>query len=83
MRNFRASKCSCRILQTASGNLTAMSPDCVMYLTHGSDGYCNCQAVSGFVRKSSTALWLTLGSVIFKYRTWIPLVVKYGISNFT
>lgn len=25
----------------------------------------------------------TFGSVIFKYRTWIPLVVKYGISNFT
>lgn len=24
---------------TASGNLTAMSPDCVIYLTQGSDGY--------------------------------------------
>jgi hypothetical protein len=26
---------------------------------------------------------LTLGSIIFRYRTWIPLVVKYGISNLT
>jgi hypothetical protein len=26
---------------------------------------------------------LTFGSMIFRYRTWIPLVVKYGISNFT
>lgn len=25
-----------------SGKRTAMSPDCVMYLTQGSDGYCNC-----------------------------------------
>ena len=24
-----------------SGNLTAMSPDCVIYRTHGSEGYCN------------------------------------------
>lgn len=30
------------VFYTASGNRTAMSPDCVMYLTHGSDGYCNC-----------------------------------------
>lgn len=26
---------------------------------------------------------LTLGSMILRYRTWIPLVVKYGISNLT
>lgn len=26
-----------------SGSLTAMSPDCVMYLTHGRLGYCNCE----------------------------------------
>lgn len=26
---------------------------------------------------------LTFGSMIFRYRTWIPLVVKYGISNLT
>lgn len=24
-----------------SGKRTAMSPDCVMYLTHGNDGYCS------------------------------------------
>ena len=28
-------------LHCTSGNLTAMSPDCVMYRTQGSEGYCN------------------------------------------
>lgn len=35
-----------RAFYTASGNLTAISPDCVMYLTQGSDGYCSYWVIS-------------------------------------
>ena len=69
-----------------SGSRTAISPDCVMYRTHGSEGYCSCrasQSTGGAMEQTPGKGELTFGSMIFRYLTWIPLVVKYGISNLT
>ena len=50
------------IAHCTSGNLTAMSPDCVIYRTHGSDGYCNWMKVrpqlAEEIEASNAYLWL-------------------------
>ena len=64
-----------------------MSPLCVIYRTHGNDGYCSCarsrQHGYNIHEVNEKFVKLTLGSMIFRYLTWMPEVVKYGISNFT
>lgn len=51
--------------QTASGSLTAMSPDCVIYRTHGNDGYWSYSHVSNS-RADARVITGTFGSVILR-----------------
>lgn len=42
------------VTHCTSGNRTAISPDCVMYRTHGREGYCN--YITTRVSQSTTGL---------------------------